>query len=177
MVRLSFTNAPLIGDGSWVGLANYVRLLTRHAVPGNRVLHTGYFVLLTVIPTTLLGLGIAMMVTRLHGWLQSLVLACFFLPYILPVTVVTLIWQWVLDLQFGIAPVSDPPVSASRCRCSRTRSGRCRSVAFVTIWWTNGFNVLLFIAGLRNISPGHLRRGGAGRRAAAGRSSATSPGR
>jgi len=25
-------------------------------------------------------------------------------------------------------------------------------VAIVTIWWTNGFNVLLFIAGLRNIS-------------------------
>ena len=23
----------------------------------------------------------------------------------------------------------------------------------MTIWWTNGFNVLLFIAGLRNISP------------------------
>ncbi len=26
------------------------------------------------------------------------------------------------------------------------------TVAAVTIWWTNGFNVLLFIAGLRNIS-------------------------
>ena len=26
-------------------------------------------------------------------------------------------------------------------------------VAVVTIWWTNGFNVLLFIAGLRNIPP------------------------
>ena len=25
-------------------------------------------------------------------------------------------------------------------------------VAFVTIWWTIGFNILLFIAGLRNIS-------------------------
>lgn len=25
------------------------------------------------------------------------------------------------------------------------------TVALVTIWWTNGFNVLLFIAGLRNI--------------------------
>lgn len=26
-----------------------------------------------------------------------------------------------------------------------------RSVAVVMIWWTNGFNVLIFIAGLRNI--------------------------
>ncbi len=27
------------------------------------------------------------------------------------------------------------------------------TVAFVTVWWTIGFNILLFIAGLRNISP------------------------
>ena len=67
------------------------------------VRHTLYFVLLTVVPTTLLGLGIALMVARLRGWLQSLVLAAFFLPYILPVTVVYLIWQWMLDPQFGIA--------------------------------------------------------------------------
>ena len=25
--------------------------------------------------------------------------------------------------------------------------------AFVTIWWTNGFSILLFLAGLRNIPP------------------------
>jgi len=27
------------------------------------------------------------------------------------------------------------------------------SVALITIWWTVGFNILLFIAGLKNISP------------------------
>jgi multiple sugar transport system permease protein len=27
------------------------------------------------------------------------------------------------------------------------------AVAFITVWWLMGFNVLLFIAGLRNISP------------------------
>ena len=26
-------------------------------------------------------------------------------------------------------------------------------VAFITIWWTIGFNIVLFIAGLRNINP------------------------
>ena len=42
------------------------------------------------------------------------------------------------------------------------------AVAFVTIWWLLGFNVLLFIAGLRNISTRDLRGGGARRRRALG---------
>jgi multiple sugar transport system permease protein len=35
--------------------------------------------------------------------LQAAILALFFLPYILPVSVVYLIWDWVLNFQFGIA--------------------------------------------------------------------------
>ena len=49
-------------------------------------------------------------------------------------------------------------------------------VAFVTVWWPLGFIVLLFIAGLRNISSEIYEAAvldGAGR----GRSSGASPGR
>lgn len=152
LMQLSLTNAPLIGAGKWVGLANYVRLgadrLFHQALE-----HTVYFVVLTVVPTTLLGLGIAMMVARLSGWLQSAVLACFFLPYVLPVTVVTLIWQWVLDFQFGIGQLLIEAVTGTRVSVFQDPVWAMPAVAFVTIWWTNGFNVLLFIAGLRNIPP------------------------
>ena len=151
MVALSFTNAPLIGEGKWVGWANYLRLMGDNLFRQS-VLHTGYFVLLTVVPTTLLGLGIAMMVTRLNGWLQSLVLAAFFLPYILPVTVVFLIWQWVLDPQFGIAQYPIRLLLGHPVAMWSDPLWAMPSVAFITIWWTNGFNVLLFIAGLKSIS-------------------------
>lgn len=151
MVELSFTNAPLIGAGDWVGFDNYVKL-AKDKLFSQAALHTGYFVVLTVIPTTALGLAIAMMVSRLKGWLQSMVLAAFFLPYILPVTVVYLIWTWVLDLQFGIGQYVIELIWGSRVAVFRDRYWAMPTVAFVTIWWTNGFNVLLFIAGLRNIS-------------------------
>lgn len=151
MVALSFTNAPLIGPGRWIGWANYARLLHDHLFQASAV-HTGYFVVLTVVPTTLIGLAIAMMVVRLKGWLQSIVLACFFLPYILPVTVVFLIWQWVFDLQFGIGQTILQFLVGQRVPVFQDAVWAMPAVAFVTIWWTNGFNVLLFIAGLRNIS-------------------------
>lgn len=150
MVQLSFTNAPLIGSGSWVGLHNYVRLAS-DILFRKSAFHTIYFVLLTVIPTTLIGLGIALMVTRLRGMLQAVVLACFFLPYVLPVSVVTTIWLWVLDLQFGIAQYLLRLIDPNGISVFKSPAWAMPMVALVTIWWTNGFNVLVFIAGLRNI--------------------------
>ncbi|HTI01268.1 MAG TPA: sugar ABC transporter permease [Acidisoma sp.] len=150
MLQLSFTNAPLIGAGHFTGAHNYLRLLRDHMFQG-AVVHTGYFVLLTVIPTTVLGLAIALMVARLRGWLQSIILACFFLPYILPVTVVTQIWQWMFDLQFGIAQRLLRLIDPHGIAVFHNPVWAMPMLALVTIWWTNGFNVLLFIAGLRNI--------------------------
>ena len=50
------------------------------------------------------------------------------------------------------------------------------AVAFVTVWWLLGFNVLLFIAGLRNISS-EIYEAASSTAPAAGRSSDASPGR
>jgi multiple sugar transport system permease protein len=110
-----------------------------------------YFVLLTVIPTTVVALVIALMVTRLSGRLQALVLGMFFLPYVLPVSVVTEIWLWMLDFQFGVLQPVIAFFAGEPVAVFKDPAWVMPTIAAVTIWWTNGFNVLLFIAGLRNI--------------------------
>lgn len=152
MVELSFTDAPLIGPGSWIGLENYFEMFGDRRFRTS-VINTGYFVLLTVIPNTLIGLAIAMMVNRLRGWQQSIILALFFLPYILPVSVVYLMWQWMFDLQFGIMQGPISVIMGKPTPVFRTTWMFLPAVAFVTVWWTCGFNILLFLAGLRSISP------------------------
>lgn len=151
MVMLTFTKAPLIGAGDWVGWGNYERLW-KDRLFWAAVWNTLYFVLLTVIPSTLLGLAIALGVNRLKGWAQSLVLAAFFLPYILPVSVVFRIWGWMLDGEFGILQHVIAAVWGENVPVFRVIPLFIPTVALVTIWWLVGFNVLLFIAGLRNIS-------------------------
>ena len=152
MVLLSFTDAPLIGDGNWVGLQNFYRLTTDRLF-STAIWNTGYFVLLSVIPSTLLGLVVALGVNRLKGWTQSIVLAAFFLPYILPVSVVFRIWYWVFDKDFGIAQNLVMLFNnGEHLSINRTLPLFMPLAALVTIWWLLGFNVLLFIAGLRNIS-------------------------
>lgn len=150
VVELSFTNAPLIGSGEWVGLENYRQLLTDNLFYTS-LKNNGYFVLLTVIPTTVIALAIAIAVNRLSGRMQALALATFFLPYILPVSVVTQIWAWMLDFQFGILQPVIEYFVGEPVAVFKQPAWVMPTIAVVTIWWTNGFNVLLFIAGLRNI--------------------------
>jgi len=150
MVRISFTDAPLIGDGNWVGLANYAKLLSDRLFVTS-LKNNGYFVLLTVVPTTVIALMIALAVSRLSGVKQTIAMSLFFLPYVLPVSVVTEIWAWMLDLQFGILQPVISLIAGKPVAVFKNPYWVMPMVAAVTIWWTNGFNVLLFIAGLRNI--------------------------
>jgi len=150
MVQLSFTDAPLIGAGNWVGVANYAKML-RDPVFITAVWNTAYFVLLTVIPGTAAALAIALMVSRLNGWFQSIILSLFFLPYVLPVTVVWLIWDWLTNVQFGILQIPIRAIVGQPVNIWRTTPWFMPGVAVITIWWTNGFSILLFLAGLRNI--------------------------
>ncbi|HKN28052.1 MAG TPA: sugar ABC transporter permease [Roseiarcus sp.] len=152
MFELGFTDAPLIGAGAWVGFKNFWRLQSDRLF-WTAVWNTLYFVLLSVVPSTLAGLAIAIAINRLKGWMQSATLAAFFLPYILPVSVVYRIWSWMFDKDFGVAQYAIVPFTGGEhVSVFRTLPLFMPAVAFVTVWWLIGFNVLLFIAGLRNIS-------------------------
>jgi multiple sugar transport system permease protein len=96
-------------------------------------------------------LGIALMVSRLKGWLQSVILSAFFLPFVLPITVVYLLWDWMTNLQFGILQYVIEPIVGQPVNVWRTIPWFMPFAALMTIWWTNGFSILLFLAGLRNI--------------------------
>lgn len=152
MIWLSFHKAPLIGPGTFIGFDNYEKLF-KDRLFGVAFWNTVYFVALTAIPSTLLALMIAIGVNRLKGWVQSLILACFFIPYILPVSVVFRVWGWMFDSQFGILQYVIAFFTGENVPVFRTLPLFMPTVAFITIWWTIGFNILLFIAGLRNISP------------------------
>jgi multiple sugar transport system permease protein len=150
MFRLSFTDAPLIGEGKWVGLDNYTRLDNDPRFR-TALWNTGYFVAMTVAPGTAIALAIALGIFRLKGRLQAAILALFFLPYILPVSVVYLIWDWTLNFQFGIAMHVLDLLGIDRVPVTKSKTWFMPAVAWITIRWTCGFSILLFLAGLRAI--------------------------
>jgi multiple sugar transport system permease protein len=142
---LSLTESSLTRTGAFVGLAHY-RTLVEDPSFWDSVRNTFYFSLLTVVPLCALGLLMALLVdrfVRVQGWLQG----AFFLPFVMPISVMTLIADWMLQPSSGVvnhllggqrAWLADPYWALP-------------AVAIGTIWWTVGFNMLLFLAGLRNI--------------------------
>lgn len=151
LINLSFYEAPLIGgEPTFVGLENYRRLFDDFFF-FKSVRNTFYFVLLSVIPNTLVGLMFAVMVVRLRRF-KAPVLAAFFLPYMLPVSVVTLIWQWLLNTRFGVVQDFIQAFGGDPISFFSSPTWGMPAVAFITVWWTVGFNMLLFIAGLQGIN-------------------------
>lgn len=143
---LSLTNSDIAGQGGFVGLQNFVEL-SRDQDFWASVWHTLYFILLTVVPNTAAGFFLALLVVRLKR-LRLPILSAFFLPFVLPVSVVTTAALWILDTNFGIINY----LVGSSIAWFQDPTWAMPGVALVTVWWTVGFNMLLFIAGLQNIS-------------------------
>ena len=149
----SFTNSPLVGWGDWVGLENYFKLI-KDKLFAKSIINTFIFVGWTVIPNTIIGLMIAIMINRIKSPLYAaMILACFFLPHILPVTVLFEIFvsmtrkesgpiNWIVNF-FGYESIA----------FFKHKYLAMPAVSMITIWWTVGFNILLFLAGLKMINP------------------------
>ena len=144
-VQISFTDSGLVSEGAFVGLKNYAKLV-RDTDFWSSLLHTGYFVLLTALLIPAVGLAMALMLRRLkraQPWVQ----AAFFLPYLLPVSVVVLIWRWILNPSLGVLN----SLTGQQVAWLNDFNLTMPAIAVVTLWWTVGFNMLLFLAGLSNI--------------------------
>ena len=84
---MSLTSSDIAGQGSFVGLQNFAELMRDQDFWAS-LWHTLYFIFLTVVPNTAVGFFLALLVVRLKR-LRLAVLSAFFLPFILPVSVVT----------------------------------------------------------------------------------------
>ena len=144
-LQLSFTDSGLTETHGYVGFANYVELLQDPSF-WDSLLQTAYFALLTVIPLTALGLVMAMLICRLTRF-AGLVQAIFIIPNILPIAVMAMIGGWMLHPTFGVVNL----VAGTEIAWFNDPDFAMPMVAIATIWWTVGFNVLLFMAALKNI--------------------------
>ncbi len=149
-IYLSFTDQSLTGNGGeLIGFANYAEAFADGQMWG-AILNTLWFTLLSTVPLVLVALVMALLVQMglPAQWLWRL---SFFMPFLLASAVVSLIWAWMYNPSLGvinaglgalgIAPVAwlqDPQVSMI-------------AIVITTVWWTVGFNFLLYLAALQNI--------------------------
>jgi multiple sugar transport system permease protein len=142
---ISLTESSLTRTSAFVGLANYATLMHDPAFLDS-LRHTLYFAALTVVPLAALGLLMALLVEQ-AGRASGLLQAAFFLPYVLPISVMTLIVGWILHPTLGLIN----HLTGIERAWLADLDWAMPAVAIGTIWWTVGFNMLIFLAALRNI--------------------------
>ena len=150
-LRMSFFNWSLVGGGAsqFLGLKNY-RELFGDPVFWVSLWHTVLFTLLSTPPLVLLALVLAMMVNRLR-FAQWFFRFSFFAPFVLPVSVVALIWIWLFQPGFGLINSYLTSLGLGEVAWLPDKNVAMISAVIVTVWWTIGFNFVLYLAGLQEI--------------------------
>src|SRR3954468_2140457 len=148
-LRTSLFDESLVGHTAWRGLKNYSELL-HDANFWQAMWHTLEFTLLSTPPLVLLALGLALLVSRVAR-MQWLFRLAFFAPYVLPVSVVVLIWNWLYQPGFGLINSYLVSLGLSEVNWLGQPGVAMISVVIATVWWTVGFNFVLYLAGLQEI--------------------------
>ncbi len=146
---VSLTDWRIIGDWNWVGLRNYVTWLQDdHLV--KVTFNTLYYTGLGVPSVTVGALVMALYVNRkMTGYVFSRVV--FFAPYVIAVTVTSLLWKWILETDFGVLNYYliqiglDPIPWLTNVRWAMV------AMVITKLWWDAGFSMVIFLAGLQDI--------------------------
>jgi multiple sugar transport system permease protein len=140
----------------WVGLDNYAALFDSGSLEygkfWNSMQATGIFTVFSVPLLIVIPLAVALVMNqRFRG--RNVFRAVFFAPYVLGVAVVGVMWRFLLDANIGLVnylmgllglPDKTPWLSSL--------PEAWVALVGVTVWWTLGFNAVIFLAGLQDIS-------------------------
>ena len=145
-IKLSFSKTLPFGMYELQGLNNYIEMFTSPEF-WRANLNTLYFCVLTVPLGLFLSLVVAVMLNaRIKG--QTAFRAIFFLPMVVAPAAVAMVWKWMFNTEYGIINtilmnkvnwITDPNIVMVTC-------------AIVAIWSALGYDAVLLLSGLQNIS-------------------------
>ncbi|GAA1028446.1 sugar ABC transporter permease [Virgisporangium ochraceum] len=148
---MSFFHTSLVkpGLGEFAGISNYVEALSSGDF-WSALWHTVWFTILTTPPLVVLALLFALLAERARRarWFFRL---AFFLPYVLPSAVVALIWIWLYTPVLGLITRTVAWFGVEPPNWLGDPNWAMVSLAVTTVWWTLGFNFVLYLAGLQEI--------------------------
>ncbi|HEY5821741.1 MAG TPA: sugar ABC transporter permease [Propionibacteriaceae bacterium] len=145
----------LLPGKPFVGLDNYTALLDPGSVQFEPFWHsmraTAIFTVASVPFLVVIPLLLAVLLNRKFPG-RTFFRAVFFAPYVLGVAVIGLMWRYLLDPSFGavnglLGVFGIPPVN-----WITEQPWAWVSLVAVTVWWTIGFNAIIYLAGLGDIS-------------------------
>jgi ABC-type sugar transport system permease subunit len=149
---LSFMKYELISPHPprWIGVANYSEAF-HDKYFWKALWVTTIFVVISVPITIVLSLAIASGLERLGARRQNLYRLAIFLPSMLTITVVGILWRWFYEAEFGLINSLLAEIHIGKIPWLLTPNWAMASIIIMTIWWTIGAPVIILQAGLKQI--------------------------
>jgi len=134
----------------FIGLENYLNF-AKSALFWKIMGNTLYFSFLTVVPSMVIGLGLALIVNqKLRG--VGFIRTSFFYPVIMPMIAIASIWMFIYMAESGML---DQLLIASGLKPLNVLSYRFTvipAMSFMYVWKEAGYLMIFFLSGLQNIS-------------------------
>ncbi|WP_017589110.1 carbohydrate ABC transporter permease [Nocardiopsis ganjiahuensis] len=106
IVWLSFRDFKLrnlvSGESEFIGLDNYVRLLTDPYLWQVVLVNTVVFAVVAVVATVVLGTLVALLLANLKPVTRIIVVSCIMVAWAMPAVSGTYVWIWIFDVDHGV---------------------------------------------------------------------------
>ncbi len=147
-VVISFNQWNLLSDAKYVGLDNYNTLFA-DARFWDSLRITVTYVLCNIPLQTVLALGIAVMMDKIHNsaFLRGIII----IPWLLPNIVVGLLFLWILDPSLGIMNKFLAIFGIPQQPFLGSPEQVIPAIAGINIWRYTGYTAILIFAGLKTI--------------------------
>jgi multiple sugar transport system permease protein len=145
----------LLPDKPFVGVSNYVALFDPASVRfedfWRSMRATAIFTVASVPFLVTIPLGIALLLNRRFPGRTFFRAVCF-APYVLGVAVVGVVWRFLLDPNIGLVNVTLGALGLPDDTPWTTATPWVWvSLVGMTVWWTLGFNAVIYLAGLQDV--------------------------
>lgn len=148
-IWLSLNKVDLFGGERFVGLKNYIRVLS-DPIFGQAVKNTVIFVGVSVPTLVALGLFLALALNKTSRG-STFLRGVFFSSSVLSVTIVTLIWRIVFIPNDGLMSIMFNYFGWEPIGFLSAKGRSLFSVGVATVWWCIGLPMMLLLASLQQI--------------------------
>ena len=154
-IWISVHDSSSLRDGPFVGANQFLKVLDPASIHfprfWNTVKNTFLFVLMSVPMLVGIGLLLATLLNqRIRG--RNIFRAIYFVPWTLSVAVVGLTWWWMFNSNAGFIPLTLEALFGGSPNFLASNPWAWFTINIATLWWTIGFNTIIFLAGMQAIS-------------------------